>query len=51
VKVAGRSFGPSPSERGRATDDGMRRDRMGGGDSGVLRKETMSEVGQVGHIG
>jgi hypothetical protein len=51
VKAAGRRFNLSPSERGRVTDDGMRRDRTGGGGSGVLRKETTSEVGQVGRIG
>jgi hypothetical protein len=51
VKVVGRSFGPSPFERGRVTDDGMRRDRMVGGGSGVLKKEMMSEVGHVGRIG
>jgi hypothetical protein len=51
VKAAGPRFGSSPSERGRATDDGMRCDRTGGGGSGVLRKETTLEVGQVGRIG
>jgi hypothetical protein len=33
------------------SDDGMQRDRTGGGSSGVLRKETILEVGQVGCIG
>jgi hypothetical protein len=51
VKAAGRRFGSSPSEHGRVTDDGIRRDRTGGGDSGVLRKDMMLEVGQVGCIG
>jgi hypothetical protein len=51
VKAAGRRFGSSPSERGRATDDGMLCDQMGGGSSGVLRKETTPEVAQVGRIG
>jgi hypothetical protein len=51
VKATGRCFGSSSSKHGRATDDGMRRDRTGGGGSGVLRKETVSEVGQVGRIG
>jgi hypothetical protein len=51
VKAAERRFGSSPSEHGRATDDGMRRNRTGGGGSGVPRKETMPEVGQVGRIG
>jgi hypothetical protein len=51
VKAARWCFGSSPSEHGRATDDGMRRDRMGGGGSGFVRKETTPVVGQVGRIG